>query len=210
MSKENSGTHDNSTFSRRFLRIIIIVGVSIVGLITGMFFTFAVLPSRQQVQTPEEIAATSVTFGKTLTETVTAPPRRELADGVPYVPLSIAGTGTRKVELPDLTVQADGVLCDITETLGLYRSGGGTYCVIPLLLTVQGKNTVTISAINQLVYGVPPRVGSPDGYRSTFFIDENNERVETITVDPGKARNVRLITDVHTGFLANQLLPQEH
>ncbi len=196
-------------FFRRFMRVILITAVCIVGLIAGMVLAFTLSPSGDN-RSPEEIAAADPTFGKTMTTITTAPPKREIPDGVTFVSLSIAGTGTKRAELHDLVIQADGVTCDITEILGLYRPEGGVYCAVPLLLTVQNETSVTVSALNQILYGVPPRLGSPDGYRSTFFINEDNERVDTITIDPGKARNVRLIADVHEGFLANQLLPQEH
>lgn len=206
-----------STFLPKGKTIAAVVGIAVAGLISGILVAQVASPS----DTPPPVAAptgsasaapTSGAVDVTATQAIPAPDKALFPPNVPYATLIAGGsseTNGRVVQLPSLSVQIVDTRCDVTKIVEWSRPGGGKYCVVSVVLSVKNSQPVTISAYNQLIYGVPARKGAAGGYQGTFLLDQNKAPAETLTVEPGKQVNALLVFDVQDGFTASQLVPQE-
>ena len=222
-SPAGASTPAPSRFRRALTAGIIITMLAICGLAAGVFAA-SLLGSPASEPDPAATAgvsdttdgtpapAPSTTVSVTATRAIPAPDRDRFPPGVPSASLAKGGsTGVtgQVAQLATSTVTVNDTRCDITKVVEWSRPGGGIYCVISVTFAAKGTTPVTVTAVNQLIYGVPARVGAPNGYQGTFFLNQDKTPTPDLTVAPGQPVNALIVFDVRTGFTGTQLVPQE-
>ena len=198
---------------RRGWRLVVIICLSLLGLFSG--FVVAVLasgtgrPTERPTPSPSQTVAGSVT----VTDAVSAPSKRTLPLGLTFVRVNADGSVSKAdhgSQFQNMSVAVTDSVCNVTKIDKVNQVRHGTYCVVSVSYSARGVIPLTLTAPNQMIYGIPARIGASDGYRGTIFIDEANAPVNAIVIVPGKQRNVRLAVNIQDGFSINQLLPQEN
>lgn len=185
---------------------IALVGLSVLGL--GVGVAAASMASGPPDPPP---AAAQAAAQVAATRAIAAPDKALLPPGVPSAPLakgaSLASDAT-VVRLDRLVVTVVDSRCDVEVIVAWSRPGGQAYCVVSVTYATTGKDPVLVTAVNQLVYGMPAYRGAPGGYQGTFLLDEAKIPAAALTIQPGKTTNVLIAFDVQRGFVASQFVPQ--
>jgi len=211
--KKTSSTLLSKIASSFLGKTVIVILLIVAGLGVGLgtaFFATSSQSSSSDDSPPTTEASPTIDPNIQITDPVPAPPFTEIPVEYPQIVLSSGSSVSEKEKralLPTVSFIAEQTKCDITKLLEWTRPGGGVYCAVPLRIAARTNEEVNISAQNQLIYGVPAQTDAPEGYRGTFFL-ENEQAKRVLLVKPGEARDVFLVFDINKGFVGTKLVPQ--
>jgi hypothetical protein len=199
----------SSFLAKTLIILFLVISGLAVGLGVAFYATSGQAINDESDNTPSAVSS-SENENITKTEPTAAPSYSEIPQEYPQIVLSSGSSSSSKDKralLPNISFVAEQTKCDITKLLEWTRPGGGNYCAVPMRIAARTSEEVNITAQNQLIYGLPYKSDAPEGYRGTFFLeDEQAKRV--IVVKPGEARDVFLVFDVDKGFVGTTLVPQ--